>query len=97
MCGYFLLRPKEGRTDDEAVEIDSRIGQRPLPEIADLQPQVAGDGVTGAKRVDDVLLSVVFAGSVDRRFLANYMPGLEKYFHYRNLDVSSVKEIARKN
>lgn len=32
----------------------------------------------------------------DRRFLARYMPELEKYFHYRNLDVSSVKEIARR-
>ncbi|MGS2717828.1 oligoribonuclease [Eionea flava] len=32
----------------------------------------------------------------DRRFLANYMPELENYFHYRNLDVSSVKELARR-
>jgi len=32
----------------------------------------------------------------DRRFLANYMPILENYFHYRNLDVSSVKELARR-
>ncbi|MCB1671887.1 MAG: oligoribonuclease [Gammaproteobacteria bacterium] len=32
----------------------------------------------------------------DRRFLARYMPGLESFFHYRNLDVSSVKEIARR-
>ncbi len=32
----------------------------------------------------------------DRRFLANYMPELEQYFHYRNLDVSSVKELARR-
>jgi len=32
----------------------------------------------------------------DRRFLANYMPALERYFHYRNLDVSSVKELARR-
>ncbi|MGI9295472.1 MAG: oligoribonuclease [Pseudomonadales bacterium] len=30
----------------------------------------------------------------DRRFLANYMPELEAFFHYRNLDVSSVKELA---
>ena len=30
----------------------------------------------------------------DRRFLARYMPALESYFHYRNLDVSSVKELA---
>lgn len=32
----------------------------------------------------------------DRRFLANYMPGLEAFFHYRNLDVSSLKELARR-
>ena len=29
----------------------------------------------------------------DRRFLIKYMPALEKYFHYRNIDVSSVKEL----
>lgn len=32
----------------------------------------------------------------DRRFLWRYMPRLEAYFHYRNLDVSSVKELARR-
>lgn len=32
----------------------------------------------------------------DRRFLANYMPDLEEYFHYRNLDVSSIKELAKR-
>jgi oligoribonuclease len=32
----------------------------------------------------------------DRRFLANYMPDLERYFHYRNLDVSTIKELARR-
>ena len=32
----------------------------------------------------------------DRRFLANYMPGLEDFFHYRNLDVSTLKELARR-
>jgi oligoribonuclease len=30
----------------------------------------------------------------DRRFLALYMPELEKFFHYRNLDVSTLKELA---
>ncbi len=29
----------------------------------------------------------------DRRFLANYMPRLESWLHYRNLDVSSIKEL----
>ena len=32
----------------------------------------------------------------DRRFLARDMPELERFFHYRNLDVSSIKEIARR-
>jgi oligoribonuclease len=31
--------------------------------------------------------------SHDRRFLAKYMPSLESYFHYRHVDVSSVKEL----
>jgi oligoribonuclease len=30
----------------------------------------------------------------DRRFLARYMPTLEGFFHYRNLDVSTLKELA---
>ncbi len=32
----------------------------------------------------------------DRRFLARHMPELEKFFHYRNLDVSTLKELARR-
>ena len=32
----------------------------------------------------------------DRRFLARCMPELEAFFHYRNLDVSSLKELARR-
>lgn len=32
----------------------------------------------------------------DRRFLYRYMPELAEYFHYRNLDVSTLKELARR-
>lgn len=32
----------------------------------------------------------------DRRFLAKDMPALESFFHYRNLDVSTLKELARR-
>jgi len=32
----------------------------------------------------------------DRRFLARYMPELEAWFHYRNLDVSSIKELIKR-
>lgn len=32
----------------------------------------------------------------DRRFMARLMPDLERYFHYRNVDVSTIKELARR-
>jgi len=32
----------------------------------------------------------------DRRFLARWMPELERFFHYRNIDVSTLKELARR-
>jgi len=32
----------------------------------------------------------------DRRFLARWMPALEDFFHYRNLDVSTLKELVRR-
>jgi oligoribonuclease len=32
----------------------------------------------------------------DRRFLAKHMPALERFFHYRNLDVSTLKELAQR-
>ena len=32
----------------------------------------------------------------DRRFMARYMPELERYFHYRNLDVSALKELCKR-
>ena len=32
----------------------------------------------------------------DRRFMAKYMPKLEGYFHYRNIDVSTVKELCKR-
>jgi oligoribonuclease len=32
----------------------------------------------------------------DRRFIAKYMPSLSEFFHYRNIDVSSIKELAKR-
>ena len=34
--------------------------------------------------------------SQDRRFIVKYMPKLEAFFHYRNLDVSTLKELAKR-
>lgn len=33
---------------------------------------------------------------MDRRFMARYMPALEAYFHYRHIDVSTIKELAKR-
>jgi oligoribonuclease len=57
------------------------------------------------QRTLEFLMALVTAGSSpmcgssicqDRRFLARYMPELERFFHYRNLDVSTLKELARR-
>jgi oligoribonuclease len=56
-------------------------------------------------RTLEFLMPLVNAGSSpmcgssicqDRRFLARQMPDLERFFHYRNLDVSTLKELARR-
>jgi oligoribonuclease len=46
----------------------------------------------------DAGLSPMCGNSIcqDRRFLARWMPSLERFFHYRNLDVSTLKELARR-
>ena len=63
------------------------------------------DEATAQARVLDWLARLVPAGKSpmcgnsvcqDRRFLARAMPRLEAYFHYRNLDVSTLKELARR-
>jgi oligoribonuclease len=56
-------------------------------------------------QIIDFLSNYVKKGSVplcgnsisqDRRFLVNYMPALEAFFHYRNIDVSTLKELAKR-
>ena len=63
------------------------------------------DTATAERRTLEFLTALVPAGQSpmcgnsicqDRRFLARHMPALEKHFHYRNLDVSTLKELARR-
>jgi oligoribonuclease len=63
------------------------------------------DEATAQARVLEFLKQYVAAGKSpmagnsicqDRRFLARTMPELEAFFHYRNLDVSTLKELARR-
>lgn len=73
-----------------------------------LWQRVLDSGVSMAQAEDETLAFVarhVPAGKSpmcgnsicqDRRFMARWLPGLEAYFHYRNLDVSTLKELARR-
>jgi oligoribonuclease len=73
-----------------------------------LLARVRGSRVSVAEaeqRTLEFLTPLVTAGSSpicgnsicqDRRFLARCMPELERFFHYRNLDVSTLKELARR-
>jgi len=63
------------------------------------------DNVEAERRTLEFLVAHVPAGASpmcgnsicqDRRFLSRLMPTLERYFHYRNLDVSTLKELARR-
>ena len=63
------------------------------------------DDATAAQKTIEFLQQWVPAGvspicgnsvGQDRRFLFQYMPELEQYFHYRYLDVSTLKELARR-
>jgi oligoribonuclease len=65
----------------------------------------AVDEATAERQVIDFLSAYVPKGKSpmcgnsicqDRRFLAKDMPALEAFFHYRNLDVSTLKELARR-
>ena len=72
--------------------------------VARVQASQVGVGAA-QRRTLDFLAGWVHAGASpmcgnsicqDRRFLARHMPALEKFFHYRNLDVSTLKELARR-
>jgi oligoribonuclease len=63
------------------------------------------DEVEAQRRVIEFLQAFAPAGKSpmcgnsicqDRRFMARWLPQLEAYFHYRNLDVSTLKELARR-
>src|SRR5213078_2912949 len=92
---------------DAIIEIATVVTDRDLNLIAD-GPVLAihqPEEVLAQQRTLEFLAPLVTAGSSpmcgnsicqDRRFLARSMPELEAFFHYRNLDVSTLKELARR-
>jgi oligoribonuclease len=74
-----------------------------------LLPQIVASAITVDEAQRETLAFLVANGvepntvplsgnsiGTDRRFLQEYMPELEAYFHYRNVDVSTIKELARR-
>ncbi|HQR04936.1 MAG: oligoribonuclease [Proteobacteria bacterium] len=70
-----------------------RVRNSALPEIA-----VEAQALEFLKQFVPAGKSPMCGNSIcqDRRFMARYMPGLEAYFHYRNLDVSTLKELCKR-
>lgn len=77
-------------------------------ELSGLLERVRGSTFTTAEAEQEILaflsrycekgVSPLCGNSVwqDRRFLIRHMPGLEAFFHYRNIDVSSIKELVKR-
>lgn len=62
------------------------------------ESNVENSAIEFLKQWVDKGISPICGNSVhqDRRFLQTYMPKLEAFFHYRNVDVSTLKELARR-
>ena len=93
----YRFKPAFARADGE----DFAIGRIDRIDFSQQVAHVASTAVPPAsidflRRFVDAGTSPICGNSIcqDRRFLWRYMPKLEAYFHYRNLDVSSVKELA---
>jgi oligoribonuclease len=62
------------------------------------EPEVEEQALAFLKRFVPAGKSPMCGNSIcqDRRFMARYMPKLETHFHYRNLDVSTLKELCKR-
>ncbi len=86
--------------DDFVRKMHTRSGLLPLIEASTVGLAAAGAAVLDYIRghVPVARTSPLCGNSigVDRRFLAKYLPELDEYVHYRNIDVSSFKELCRR-
>jgi len=98
---FAIAQPKEvlDNMSPWCVEHHGRSGltQRCLESDTSLQQAVAGS-LAFIEQYVPKGASPMCGNSIgqDRRFINKYIPEFEAYFHYRNLDVSTVKELARR-
>jgi oligoribonuclease len=92
--------PEElAQMDDFVVGMHTKSGLLPQIQAATLSLAEAGDQVLEYLRVHVAERSAPLCGNsigVDRRFLDRYLPAVDQYLHYRSIDVSSLKELARR-
>jgi oligoribonuclease len=81
-------------------EMHTRSGLLPAIESSTISLAEAGDATLAFIRQHvPVARTVPLCGNsigTDRRFLAAYLPEIENYLHYRSVDVSTIKELARR-
>ena len=86
--------------DDFVTSMHARSGLRPQIEASTTSVEEAADATLAFLRSHiPEPRSVPLAGNSiwnDRRFLAEQMPGIDDFLHYRCVDVSSIKELARR-
>ena len=92
--------PEElAQMDDFVVGMHTKSGLLPQIQAATLSLAEAGDQVLEYLRTHVAEHSAPLCGNsigVDRRFLDRYLPSVDQYLHYRSIDVSSLKELARR-
>lgn len=88
------------RMDPFVVDMHTRSGLLELIRASTITLEQAGAATLGFIREHcPVERTVPLCGNsigTDRRFLAAYLPEIEEYLHYRSVDVSSIKELARR-
>ena len=86
--------------DQFVVDMHTKSGLLPLIKASTISLEAAGaETLAFIKQHVPELRTVPLCGNsigTDRRFLAQYLPGIENWLHYRSVDVSSVKELVRR-
>jgi oligoribonuclease len=86
--------------DDVVRDMHTRSGLLPAIEAATMTLEDAGAATLEFihRHVPDPRTVPLCGNSIgtDRRFLARYLPDIENHLHYRSIDVSTVKELARR-
>jgi len=85
--------------DAVVVKMHADSGLRTAVEASTVTVEEAAAAVIEFLKQHIPAASVPLCGNsiaTDRRFLVRYMPELDRYFHYRSIDVSTVKELCRR-